>query len=284
MATPIESEPMWCKEYSNTTDVLWYNRTIELEKRMTPDTRHLLETYSNVPPAEIPAHISAIRDKAWAIRSHMCTGQGIFLNPSIPRHTSYPTILSRLKNGATLIDIGTFIGQDLRQLVLDGAPSTNMYAVDIVNHWDTGFDMYRDREKFHAKYIECDILHPSLELKELDGKMDIIWVTHLLHQWTWEGQVLAAKSLAALSRVGTLVCGYQVGADVETFQKATELMKGDSLLHDPKSFERMWDHVGEEMGMKWKTAVEYRSAEQMGWEPSDLGPRRLIHFTAERVE
>ena len=42
----------------------------------------------------------------------------------------------RLKKGASLVDVGTFIGQDLRRLIVDGAPSTNLYAVDIVNHWD----------------------------------------------------------------------------------------------------------------------------------------------------
>ncbi|KAF7855967.1 hypothetical protein EAF04_009923 [Stromatinia cepivora] len=154
----------------------------------------------------------------------MCTGQGIFLNPSIPRHPLYRTILSRLNDGASLMDVGTFIGQDLRQLVYDGAPSTNLYGVDIVNHWETGYEMYRDKEKFHAQYIECDILNPNPALGKLNGKMDIIWVTHVLHQWTWEGQVLAAKNLLTLSRVGTIVAGYRVGAGPAKFRGRTELM------------------------------------------------------------
>ncbi|KAJ8060778.1 hypothetical protein OCU04_011081 [Sclerotinia nivalis] len=159
MTTSIESEPIWCKEYSNGTDVVWYFPNID--NKLTVDTRHLLETYSNIPGDEVVHHINTIRDKAWAIRSHMCTGQGIFLNPSIPRHPLYRTTLSRLNDGASLMDVGTFIGQDLRQLVYNGAPSTNLYGVDIVNHWETGYEMYRDKEKFHARYIECDILSPN---------------------------------------------------------------------------------------------------------------------------
>jgi hypothetical protein len=106
----------------------------------------------------------------------MCTDQGLFLNPAISIHPSYSMILERLKKGASLVDVGTFIGQDLRRLVVDGAPSTNLYGVDIVNHWDIGFDMFRDRDKFHAHYIETDILYPSPALQDLNGKMNIIWV------------------------------------------------------------------------------------------------------------
>jgi hypothetical protein len=104
----------------------------------------------------------------------MCTGQGLLLNPTMPLHPSYGTILERLKKGASLIDVGTFVDQDLRRLIVDGAPSTNLYAVDIVNHWNVRSDMFRDRDRFHAHYIETDILYPSPALQELNGKMDII--------------------------------------------------------------------------------------------------------------
>lgn len=185
-----------------------------------------------------------------------------------------------------MIDIGTFIGQDLRRLVVDGAPSTNLYAVDIVNHWDVGFDMFLDRDKFYANYIESDILHPTPVLKELDGKMDIIWITHVLHQWTLEGQIIAAKNLVALSHPRTLLAGYQVGADVATHQAPTKLMKGESFLHDPASFAQMWDQVGKETGSKWQSQAQYVSLSDMGWQPEDLPTkgRRVLRFTVERIE
>lgn len=205
----------------------------------------------------------------------------------MPRHPLYHSILSRLNDGASLVDVGTFIGQDLRKLVFDGAPSTNLYGVDIVNHWETGFEMYQDREKFHAQYIECDILDPNLALAKLNGKMDVIWITHLLHQWTWEGQVLAAKNLVSLSRVGTIVVGYQVGAGPAKFQGKTELMKADSWLHDPESFAKMWEEVGEKTESKWKTTAEFKTIKEMGWEPEDMPEstgRKILEFTVERVE
>jgi SAM-dependent methyltransferase len=216
----------------------------------------------------------------------MCTGQGLFLTNSITLHESYSTILERLKNGATFVDIGTFLGQELRRLVVNGAPSENMYAIDIVNHWDIGYDMFRDKDKFHARYIEADILHPKSALQELNGKMDIIWVCHVLHQWTWEGQVSVAKNLVALSHKGTLLAGYEAGHEVATHVEPNHLMKGESFLHDPASFVKMWDQVGKETDTKWETKVQYRALSEMGWEPHDFPTpgRRVIHFVAERLE
>jgi hypothetical protein len=168
---------------------------------------------------------------------------------------------------------------------VDGAPSSNLYAIDIVNHWDVGFDMYRDREKFHANFIEADILHPSPALQELNGKMDVIWITHVLHQRTWEAQVLAAKSLVTLSRLGTIVAGYQVGEEVARHQPATGLMKADSYMHDPPSFARMWDQVGEETGSKWKNQAQLKTVNDIIWQPEDLPAyRRILQFTVKRVE
>jgi hypothetical protein len=63
------------------------------------------------------------------------------------------TRIEKLKAGERLVKVESFIGHDLRRLVkteirllywsnthqkqaFDGAPSVNIYAVDIANHWD----------------------------------------------------------------------------------------------------------------------------------------------------
>jgi hypothetical protein len=69
--------------------------------------------------------------------------------------------MERLKAGETLLEIGSFIGQDMRRLVVDGAPSDKLIAVDIVNFWDLGYEMFRDRDKFEAHFIEADLIHPN---------------------------------------------------------------------------------------------------------------------------
>ena len=65
--------------------------------------------------------------------------------PQFCRLPVYPEILQQVKDGAVVLDVGTFIGHDLRRFVYDGAPSEKLYGVDIVNHFDVGYDFFRDR-------------------------------------------------------------------------------------------------------------------------------------------
>ncbi|KAJ8060777.1 hypothetical protein OCU04_011080 [Sclerotinia nivalis] len=70
-------------------------------------------------------------------------------------------------------------------------------------------------------------------------------------------------------------------------QGRTELMKGDSWLHDPESFAKMWDEVAEKTGSKWKTTAGFKTIEEMGWKPEDMPEstgRNILEFTVERVE
>lgn len=150
-------------------------------------------------------------------------------------------------------------------------------------HFDLGYEMFRDREIFHAHFIEFDILYPTQVLQELHRKMDIIWVCHVLHKWTWEGQVMVAKDLIALSQAGTLLTGFQVGSNVETHYTPTPLMKAESFLHTSDSLVRIWEHLDEETGTECQAEVKYVSLADMGWEDEDLPIecRRIIHFAVE---
>lgn len=95
----------------------------------------------------------------------------------------YPEILKRVQSGETLMDVGCFLGHDLPRLVYDGAPSDKIYAVDIVSHWDVGYNLFRDRDRFSAQFIEADIVSGSEALAPLRGQVDIITITQVIHQW-----------------------------------------------------------------------------------------------------
>jgi SAM-dependent methyltransferase len=229
------------------------------------------------------------REKAWNIRPYPCTGIGTFLEPSISRHPAYSTILSRLKSGGKLLDVGCYVGQDLRRLALDEAPSDGLFGNDIVNHWDLGYEFFNDRDRFLASYVESDILFPNKELSKLHGKMDVIFIVHVLHQWDWATQILACKELVRLLKAapGSLVVGYQGGTkDLAARTKWNkENNQNKFTLHDADTFRRMWDVVGEETGTKWSTEAEmvdelnYRTEET-----SYLGPDfGLLRFSVTRI-
>ena len=211
----------------------------------------------------------AQRDQAWAIRSYPCTGLGVWLVPFISRSPAYASILKRLQAGETLMDVGCFLGGDLRRLVFDGAPAENLYGVDIVSHWDVGYALFRDKGRFAAHFIEADILssdNPALQA--LRGRVDVISISAVLHQWAWKDQVEAAEKLVAFSKRGSLVIGYQIG-NVEGKQIVNRAFQLPQWRHDPASFEKMWNQVGGETGSTWETKAWLRSWEDMGWDPKD---------------
>ena len=191
-----------------------------------------------------------------------------------------------------MLDVGTFLGGDFRRLAFDGAPTENMLGFDIANHWEVGFELFRDREKFHARFIEADLMTSSTdaapaELKSLRGKTGIIHISAVLHQWDWDRQLEAAQKLVAFSKVGTLIVGHQIGN--REAQEITNPHFNDNKYwrHDPGSMKRMWELAGEQTETKWETKAWLR-----GWEFLGLGEKDAsfmekgampLDFAIERV-
>ncbi|KAL9084831.1 MAG: hypothetical protein Q9165_007899 [Trypethelium subeluteriae] len=284
----VPSDPDWARSFTGTKDIPYYIDNID--DKIVPEIQKLLVEYSGVSPEDVRQHIYDIRDKAWAIRSYPCTGIGIWLKPNLPKFPIYPRLLEILKHGGSLLDVGCFIGHDLRRLAFDGAPSDRIFAVDIVNHWELGYEMFRDADRFSAHFVEADILHPNQSLEAMKQTLDVITMLSLLHQWDWDGQVFALQEVAALLRpiAGSLAVGYQVGTVGQNLIPASALAKTDCYWHNPETLSKMWDQVGERTGSKWICESEMKTWEEMGWEPKDteyLGQdARMILWVAKRSE
>ena len=184
------------------------------------------------------------------------------------------------------MDVGCFLGHDLRRLVVDGAPSTNLYGVDIVNHWEVGYDLFRDHGRFSAHFIEADILsEKDPALFALRGQVDIVSMMYVLHQWDWDGQVAAAVKLCRFARTGSMVVGCQMGngeAGDVTLKNTPPQWR-----HNPASFQRLWEQVSQETGIKWSCQANFRTWEDMGWISEDHAwleaDAKLIEFVAFRA-
>lgn len=204
------------------------------------------------------------RDQAWDIRAYPCIGLGSWLTPQLCRLPIYDDILKRVKDGAILMDVGTFVGHDLRRLAYDGAPSDKLYGVDIVNHFDVGYNLFRDREHFKGHFIEADILSTtSSELTALKGQADIIVVSQVLHQWNWDNQIKATQTLSTFTKPGSMIVGNQIGNP-----KAQEInLKSLSMAvwrHNPDSFAKMFEAVGDTTGTRWEIQAWLRTFADMG--------------------
>lgn len=173
----------------------------------------------------------------------------------------YPTILERLKTGnEQFLDLGCCLGQDIRKLVADGAPSEYLYGSDIKpEFFDLGYKLFCDKETLKSTFIAADIFDTSSNLKSLDDKIDIVYIGAFLHLFNYEEQATVCKRLVTLLRAkpGSVIVGSQVG-HLKPGERVHEANKSQKMWsHNAKSFSEMWDEVGLATNSKWRVeAVE----------------------------
>ena len=196
-------------------------------------------------------------------------------------------VLDRLKGGQTFLDIGCCMGQDLRRLAVDGAPTANMYATDILGEfWEIGYDLFRDRDSIKAQFLQADILDADSALKALHGKMDVVYVGSVLHLFGWAKQLEIARQLVRLSKVGTAIIGCQVGCK-DGGEAPNKMGRDPSFFHNVESWRKMWRIVEEDTGTHWTVQASVGSLEIIGWVNEDLAwtepDRLLLQFSLFRI-
>ena len=208
----------------------------------------------------------------------------MFLLPSILRLSAYPEILRRVKSGATILDLGCCFGQDLRLLAAEGCSPCQMYASDIDSDlWDMGFDLFKDQDRMLAKFIQADILDSGSDLKELYGKVDIVIANQFLHLFNWQKQITALKRIVDLSKIDTLVVGYQ---RAQVPPQTVERPWGNMYLHDKDSMQKIWSIVESETGTTWEVKAIVEDLSEWGMEEEDVvwmpEGKKGISFSARR--
>lgn len=273
------------KAYVDQPELLpWYTKELEEPK---PTTRDLFEKYSKVPPADVIAHIKHVRDDAFKIYPYPCLGNWGFLNLTIGEGPAYQEVLSRVKDGEQFLDLGCCMGQDIRKLVHDGAPSKNTHAADLKkNFWEFGYEMFLDKSSLKTTFVEADIFDPDSELKQLDGKISIVNAASFFHLWDWDDQVKAAKRVMKLfkSAPGDLIIGRQ-GAKPEAGTFAHLSKDQTAFWHNPESWSRLWKQVGDETGTKWNVGATLGEEDLSRKMKSQLVPvgTRFMTFVVRRV-
>ncbi|KAF2452123.1 hypothetical protein P171DRAFT_426510 [Karstenula rhodostoma CBS 690.94] len=267
----------------------WYSPEIE---EITPQAQELFEKYSNVEPEKVKAHIKELRDKAYVVFPYPCLARWAFLELSVSLSRQYPEVLERVKNGDKYLDLGCCVGQDIRKLVFDGAPSENTYGSDLEkNFMDIGYDLFLDKSTLKTTFIAADIFDEDSDLKQIAGEIDIIHAASFLHLFDEEGQHKACENIVKLlkSKPGSLFIGRQIG----NFECGVHVGSLDSsknrYRHNPASFEQMWKSVGEKTGTKWKVEARLEDqdlhaiAEKMGLESATIPPgSKWLSFAVRR--
>ena len=184
------------------------------------------------------------------------------------------------------------MGQDLRQLFYDGAPSERLFGADIEpGFWDLGYELFRDRHKFAARFIKASLLDgnsvPSL-LESVGCPVDMIYVGSVLHLWDWNIQAQALRSIFALTRPGSQVFGVQIGK-TEGRAVSTGWNQGSKTMfsHDTQTIQKLWMQVGTETESDWEIKAELCDLSHILPEKRDTQwmheDNRALMFEATRI-
>ncbi|KAJ5256635.1 hypothetical protein N7478_012739 [Penicillium angulare] len=214
----------------------------------------------------------------FAANPYPCIGHYRFLNLTLLTHPLYESILTRLKSNSNSIylDLGCCFGQDLRQLVYDGVPSSQLTGLDIEGPlMNLGYQLFLDQGTLDSRFLVADIFKG-----ESQGEP---W-TDLLATGADE-QIEAAKIIGKLVRKNGIMVGRQSGS-VKPGEVTAIKPGSTSFRHDVSTLDEMWNRIGEETGTKWKVEG---SLDQVGIKRKtasaveDENSRRLL-FTITREE
>jgi SAM-dependent methyltransferase len=268
---------------SSDRNVDWFNELPD-NRQISPAARQLLETYGRIPPDKVVDHVVQIRDEAWEVFPYPCIGQFRFLDLSLNQTKEYSDILQRLRQGQKLLDMACCFGQEIRQLVADGAPSENIYGCDLREEYiQLGYKLFGDQDTLQTKFITANIFDATSALTELHGQFDMIYAGSFFHLWGYEDQVKTSKAVARLLRPqkGSTIYGRQVGSvNAETHNHRTN-PTGTMFRHNVESLQKMWREIGDDLGVSFavEASLEELDSDHFRFHTPET---RRIHFVIRR--
>ncbi|KAH0490041.1 hypothetical protein TgHK011_001526 [Trichoderma gracile] len=213
----------------------------------------LLREYSGISNEEVYTHVEAIR-------AYPCIRRYRFLDLVLKTTSVYQEVLERVKNGDKFMDLGCCFGQEIRQLIHDGAPSINTYGSDLWGEYlSMSYELFKDEDRLQITLIAADIFDDSSPLIELTGKLNIIYVGDFFHLFSLEEQEQIAVRIIQLlaPQPDSLIIGRQSGGEVAgEHTKAGDTSGRKHYQHSPQSWKQLWHRVGDMTGSKWSVEVD----------------------------
>ncbi|KAF4161518.1 hypothetical protein CNMCM6936_003359 [Aspergillus lentulus] len=251
--------------------------------RVDVPIRAILKGYSNIEPDKVLAHVKDVRDRAFAVLQcpYPCVAKFMFLEPAISTLPCFDAIVERVKEGQKLLDMGCAFGQELRQLVYHGAPSENLYGVDLrLDFINLGFDLFRDRSSLKSQFFASNLLDSNSDaVVELTGKIDIIFASLFFHIFSWNQQITIAKH--ALQMLTPKPRSMIVGRNAAYVNRKTPPLPEEyttkSFHHDLASWKLLWDVVQKETGMIFRMET-WEQPDQDFMDHPELGAY-MMYFT-----
>jgi hypothetical protein len=181
------------------------------------------------------------------------------------REPVYQQVVFRLtlpKSRDCLLDLGSCLGQALRQLRADGVDGSQLFAVDLKPKlFGVGFSLFRDQASLGATFVAGDMIDPDdTRLGVLQGKVTIVHATSFFHLFTWSQQLYIGRRLVAFLKPGTrnaLIYGRHVGI-AKPHDPSHD--SDAPFLHNEQSFQQLWDEVGKLTQTRWLVQFQEQGA------------------------
>jgi hypothetical protein len=210
------------------------------------------------------------RARAWVITPYPCIGHWTFVSlkqNSTPRAREALARLVHPQSSDALLDLACCVGQFNRKLVSQGVTPDKLYGTDLqAEYLELGFELFHDRDRWPADhFVAGNMLEPTEEEKAggslalLNGKITLIHAANFFHLFGWEKQVAAGTRLVRFLKPDAkdvFIFGGQIGTLTPTSRDESEKSPFGRFLHDQKTFQEIWDEIGEKTGTKWRVEVE----------------------------
>ncbi|CAM1501368.1 Fc.00g105300.m01.CDS01 [Cosmosporella sp. VM-42] len=151
-------------------------------------------------------------------------------------------------------------GQELRFLRHNGQTvGEQLYGFDLeLGFIKFGYDLFCDRDGLGATLLSGDLLAErtvsgSRQLNTLEGKIDVVHCSSVLHVWGWDQMLQVAKRLVSLTRPepGSIIIGNQMRSS-NPGEYAMPAALVYNYRHNEASIHEFWTQVGEVTGTNWK--------------------------------
>ncbi|KAI0371999.1 hypothetical protein BV20DRAFT_992286 [Pilatotrama ljubarskyi] len=232
---------------------------------LSNEERAFLHAVISEDDEKLRARILDVQKRAYAQYPYPCIRGFHFVNLMMPRNAIYPTVLEAGKRGTTLfLDLGCCMGTDLRKLVYDGYPASQVLGCDLRPEYiQLGYELFGDADKCPIRFFTSNAFdlpttvqdsdtNPTpppptpatvTDLAQLRGSLTHIYTGALFHLFDEETQYGLAVRLATLlkRRPGAVVFGRHQGLQEEGY--IDDHLGRNRYGHSETSWTRLWKKV-----------------------------------------
>ncbi|KAJ6095478.1 hypothetical protein N7486_006224 [Penicillium sp. IBT 16267x] len=258
-----------------------WNEGADLSKILDGKTKDFMVEYAKVDPRRLEDHIKHVAKKAWEIEDYPCFQKFMFLHFDLYRSQSYQYVLDQVKAGNLFLDLGCGLGQDMRRLVFDGAPSEKLIGLELRQSFvDLGYELFQDRSSLKSHFLFQSFFEDTPEINRIAKTVKVINSGYFMHMWDCAKQVEIAKRMIHLlsSAKGSIITGVHFGSRSSGKWKSAK--NKEMFLHNSDTLNELWQQCARDTATSWDVRCVVEDDEYC----RDLDPEAChLRWVAERL-